>query len=57
MLVKMIKWASTAASVVSSPASVANTDTDSKDDDGVPTANPVVVDMVDNIPDIGDDVW
>jgi len=56
MLVKMIKWASTAASVVSSPASIASAG--EKNNDGISVSNPVVVDMVDNIPDIdGDDVW
>ena len=53
MLVKMIKWASTAASVVSSPASIASAG--EKNNDGISVSNPVVVD---NIPDIdGDDVW
>lgn len=56
MLVKMIKWASTAASVVSSPASIASAG--EKNNDGISVSNPVVVDMVDDIPDIdGDDVW
>lgn len=58
MLVKMIKWASTAVSVVSAPASISSGDIDNQDENDVPVSNPVVVDMVDTIPDIdGDDVW
>ena len=54
-LTKMIKWASTAASLVSAPASVA---ADLSEQDG---ANPVIVDMGGRIPDLDDiqegDVW
>ena len=57
-LTKMIKWASTAASLVSAPASVAMDD-EGATGDGV--ANPVIVDMGGRIPDLDDiqegDVW
>lgn len=61
-LVKCIKWASTAASVVSAPASRAKMVDDVQADDGVANATnaPLVLDM-DNIPDPGavgaNDVW
>lgn len=54
-LTKMIKWASTAASLVSAPASIA-ADTAGQDGDA-----PVIVDMGGRIPDLDDiqdgDVW
>ena len=54
-LTKMIKWASTAASLVSAPASIA---ADAVREDG---ASPVIVDMGGRIPDLDDieegDVW
>ena len=62
-LVKMIKWASTAASVVSAPASRVQTDTNkllAGNTEPNSTNAPLVLDM-DNIPDpadVGaDDVW
>lgn len=61
-LVKCIKWASTAASVVSAPASRAKVVDDVQADDGAANATnaPLVLDM-DNIPDPGavgaNDVW
>lgn len=61
-LVKCIKWASTAASVVSAPASRAKMVDDVQVDDGAANATnaPLVLDM-DNIPDPGavgaNDVW
>lgn len=61
-LVKCIKWASTAASVVSAPASRAKMLDDVPADDGAANATnaPLVLDM-DNIPDPGavgaNDVW
>ena len=55
---KMIRWASTAASLVSAPASIA-TDGEWISADG--SANPVIVDMGGRIPDLDDiqegDVW
>ena len=57
-LTKMIRWASTAASLVSAPASIA-ADGERISADG--TANPVIVDMGGRIPDLDDiqegDVW
>lgn len=57
-LTKMIKWASTAASLVSAPASIA-TDGEWIPADG--SANPVIVDMGGRLPDLDDikegDVW
>ena len=57
-LTKMIKWASTAASLVSAPASIAT------DGEWIPAdggANPVIVDMGGRLPDLDDiqegDVW
>lgn len=54
-LTKMIKWASTAASLVSAPASIA---ADAVREDG---ESPVIVDMGGRIPDLDDieegDVW
>jgi uncharacterized protein YegL len=61
-LVKMIKWASTAASLVSAPASRAQTDSDPLAGNTEPNSTnaPLVLDM-NNIPDpsdVGaDDVW
>lgn len=61
-LVKCIKWASTAASVVSAPASRAKMVDDAQVDNGAANATnaPLVLDM-DNIPDPGvvgaNDVW
>ena len=53
-LTKMIKWASTAASLVSAPASIAADEAQEKD-------APVIVDMGGRIPDLDDiqegDVW
>ena len=53
-LTKMIKWASTAASLVSAPASIAA-------DTAVDGDAPVIVDMGGRIPDLDDieegDVW
>ena len=53
-LTKMIKWASTAASLVSAPASIAADAAQEKD-------APVIVDMGGRIPDLDDiqegDVW
>ncbi len=65
MLAKMIKWASTAVSAVSSGASSSDTDSDvsadtSSEDNGVSNNGPIILDM-NNIPepdDInGNDVW
>lgn len=57
MLTKMIKWASTVASVVSAPASRAS----SQQQNGVPVSNASVILDMDNIPDPADidanDVW
>ena len=57
-LTKMIKWASTAASLVSAPASVAMNDEGAAGEEG--TA-PVIVDMGGRLPDLDDiqegDVW
>ena len=59
-LTKMIKWASTVASVVSAPASRVNVDPDSSTD-GADTGNnvaPAIFDMNDiPSPDDGDGVW
>lgn len=61
-LVKMIKWASTAASMVSAPASRVQDDADALAGNTEPSATnaPLVLDM-NNIPDPGDvgtdDVW
>lgn len=64
MLTKMIKWASTVASVVSAPASRPNIKDDSVSEPATPTSSdsgkaPLILD-IDNIPDPdtdGDDVW
>ncbi len=57
-LTKMIKWASTAASLVSAPASVAMNDEGTAGEEG--TA-PIIVDMGGRLPDLDDiqegDVW
>ena len=54
-LTKMIKWASTAASLVSAPASIAAEAAEQNE------AVPVIVDMGGRIPDLDDiqedDVW
>lgn len=58
-LVKCIKWASTAASLVSAPASRVITDDTANDDSNSSTNAPLVLDM-DNIPDPSidaGDVW
>ena len=58
-LVKCIKWASTAASLVSAPASRVKTDDTANDDSNSSTKAPLVLDM-DNIPDPSidaGDVW
>ncbi len=56
-LTKMIKWASTAASLVSAPASI-SMEEETTAEGG---ANPVIVDMGGRIPDLDDiqedDVW
>ena len=57
-LTKMIKWASTAASLVSAPASIAADA--AKTDEGGESA-PIIVDMGGRLPDLDDiqdgDVW
>lgn len=57
-LTKMIKWASTAASLVSAPASIAKNDDEAAGEEGT---SPVIVDMGGRIPDLDDiqegDVW
>jgi len=56
-LVKMIKWASTAASQVSAPASLASSGVNPLDEAFNQPAAPLVLNM-NNIPDINDnDVW